>query len=142
MHTESNKNTKYDKVLLQRLRKVVTDLVDAFEPEEIIMYGSYARGDNDIYSDIDIIIIADTDLRFQDRSLRALDIVGDSNDIPVNPIVYTPVEFKAMLERKESFLISALNESLLLWKKCFGDALDTQLETHEIESDYLKYVKE
>lgn len=143
MHTKGNQNTKYNPILLQRLNEIVPTIVDAFEPEEIIMYGSYARGDNDIYSDIDLIIVAHIPLRFQERSLKVLEVIEedeDKLDLPVNPIVYTPDEFSEMLKNKESFLVLALEESVLLWKKDTAINVERQLESKEWDSDFKKYL--
>ena len=144
MHTEGDTNTKYNPVLIQRLSEVVPKIVDAFDPEEIILYGSYARGDNGHYADIDLLIIAETTLRFTERSLRALDVVGGDDefehDIPINPLVYTPQEFQHMLETRESFLVSALQESVLIWKKEGTSNVQRLMETNEIQSDFKKFL--
>jgi predicted nucleotidyltransferase len=143
MHTESNGDTKYNSALLQRLNTVIPKIVDAFDPEEIIMYGSYARADNDIYSDIDIIIVADTNMRFQDRSLKAMEIIEEeetANDIPINPIVYTKEELEGMLKDKEGFLMSALRESVLVWKKDMSCDVQSQLERNEAESEFKRFL--
>ena len=145
MHTEITKDSHYNRILLERLNDIVPKIVDAFNPEEIIMYGSYARGDNDIYSDIDLIIIVENiNMRFQDRSIKVINIISeegnDDHDIPINPIVYTVEEFTAMLNNKESFLVSALKESVLLWKKDKNNSVERQLEHNEFESDFKKFI--
>lgn len=146
MHTKSDDNFKYNRVLLERLNNIIPKIVDAFGPQEIIMYGSYARGDNDIYSDIDLIIIVDDiNMRFQDRSIKVIRSVSEEdeeNEIPINPIVYTTQEFKNMLENKESFLVLALQESVLLWKRNENSNLETQLESAELQSEFKKYLPE
>jgi|GEM_PF-380874 len=139
MHKEIDANIKNNSALLQRLNQIIPEIVDAFDPEEIILYGSYARGENTAYSEIDIIIIAETILRFQDRSLRALEIISD-DEIPVNPFVYTPEEFQQMLEKKESYLLSALDESILIWRKNKSCDVQDQLANSQMESDYKKYL--
>ena len=143
MHRQGDQNIKYNRIVIERLNAIIPKIVDAFDPDEIIMYGSYARGDNDIYSDIDLIIVADTILRFQDRSLRALSVLEeeeDGNQIAINPIVYTHAELRQMLEKKESFLMSALQESVVIWKKEANTNLEVLLENGEIKSDFVKYM--
>ena len=141
MPNQSNKSIEHNRVLTDRLTSAIPNIVDAFDPEEIILYGSYARGDNSLYSDIDLIIIAETVMRFQDRSLKALNIINDKEgDIAINPLVYTSTEFKNMLESKESFLVSAMIESVLLWKKEAGCDISAQLESPQLHSDYKQYL--
>lgn len=39
------------------LKKIISYIVYVAEPEKIILFGSYAYGRNDVYSDIDLLII-------------------------------------------------------------------------------------
>jgi predicted nucleotidyltransferase len=143
MHRKGNKGFEYNREIISRLSHIIPEIVDAFDPDEIILYGSFARGKNIKDTDIDLIIVADTPLRFQDRAIRTLEVVSDNdNDIPINPIVYTPKEFADMLQKKESFLILALKESILIWKKQAGVDITTQLETHALESEFKKYLED
>ena len=142
MHNESNTSLKNNSILIDRLSNIIPNIVDAFDPSEILIYGSYARGDNTEYSDIDIIIVAETSLRFQDRSIRAMNIIDQKDgDIAINPLVYTSDEFKEMLETKESFLVSAMSESVLIWKREAGCDVRSQLELPQLDSDFKKYVQ-
>jgi len=58
------------------------------------MHGSLARGEIHRHSDIDLVVIWDTDLHFFDRIGRVLDLAPD--DLPVEPMVYTPAEWGRM----------------------------------------------
>ena len=144
MHTASDNDIQHNRKLLDRLAHVIPKIVDAFDPDEIILFGSYARGEAEPYSDVDLLIIVeDIKLRFQDRSLRALDVVKDRDHdhiMCISPFVYTKDELKIMLEQKESFLISALEESILVWKKAKSTDVERQLEYKEIDSDFKTYL--
>lgn len=50
-----------DKKLNKILKTFTQRIIELFPVEEIILYGSYARNDNTIESDIDIAIIIDED---------------------------------------------------------------------------------
>jgi predicted nucleotidyltransferase len=49
-----------------QLRKLVS-LLQAYEPERIILFGSHARGQADAHSDYDIIVIKRTERSFLER---------------------------------------------------------------------------
>jgi predicted nucleotidyltransferase len=49
-----------------QLRKLVS-LLQAYEPERIILFGSHARGQADEHSDYDIIVIKRTERPFLER---------------------------------------------------------------------------
>lgn len=40
---------------------------DGYEPEKIILFGSLARGDTHEWSDIDLLIVKDTDASYGER---------------------------------------------------------------------------
>ena len=50
------------------LDEIVRILLDQYGPiEKIILFGSAARGDDDEYSDLDLILIKETSKRFVER---------------------------------------------------------------------------
>lgn len=64
---------------------------------EIILFGSYARGDNDNDSDVDITAIVEGDRReLQDKLEQIWDIsaeIGLENDVVVSPTVIPAAEY-------------------------------------------------
>ncbi len=45
---------------IQKSLKIFSDRVKArFQPKQVILFGSYARGEADEYSDVDIIVVAE-----------------------------------------------------------------------------------
>ena len=51
----------------ESLKQIVDTIVDQYQPEKIMLFGSYAYGNPDSDSDIDLLIIKDTSERFIDR---------------------------------------------------------------------------
>jgi len=107
-----------DPALANRIRVVVENLKLAFSPEKIILFGSYARGDFQEDSTIDLFVIADTEARFVERIRGAIEVTGGFP--PVEPIIYTPEEFDLMQDQGESFIESALKEGVTLYEKTDG----------------------
>jgi len=79
----------YEKVIeqLKRLKKRVI-------ASKMILFGSYATGKQNKFSDIDVIIIKSTKKRFFDRIGEVLKKYD--GDIPLEPLVYTKKEFDEM----------------------------------------------
>jgi predicted nucleotidyltransferase len=70
------------------------------------IYGSYARGEEKQYSDVDLLIIGDVDLNRLDASLEKLEkILGRE----INYVLYSREEFKAKKKVKDGFLTDVLN---------------------------------
>ena len=87
------------------LKKIVRQVVDAYRPEKIILFGSYAYGRPDADSDLDLLIIKKTSERFIERWINVRQIVSDpKRSIPFEPIVLTPDELKERLAIGDQFL--------------------------------------
>jgi predicted nucleotidyltransferase len=94
--------------LVARLRRLLVQ--DG--AREAWLIGSYARQTAGPWSDLDLIVICDTDLAFPERSrlfpsLREL-------DLPVDLLVYTPKEFARMEEHPTGFWRATQQERVRL----------------------------
>lgn len=104
--------------LEKRLIDITDVLVREFKPESIVLFGSYARKPlpTDL-STIDILIIAETDLPFTQRIIKARDLTKGGQP-SIEPLIYTPEEYVTMTEVEgESFFESALEEGRVLYSK-------------------------
>ena len=82
------------------------------DPQLVILFGSYARGDLHEGSDIDLLIIKETDRPFLDRIAEILAICPRSPR--VEPIVCTPAEFDCKVKAGDDFMQTVLNEGIVL----------------------------
>jgi predicted nucleotidyltransferase len=81
-----------------------------------ILFGSWARGEATRDSDVDLILVVDTDKRFLDRYTPILhDLNRAVPGHPVEPWIYAPAEFERM--RTESFVSEALREGLVIYER-------------------------
>lgn len=76
---------------LAELRRIFRDPLERVGAERAIVFGSYARGTADGYSDVDLVVVLDTDLAPLER-WRPLAELLDAVPAPVNLFVYTPEE--------------------------------------------------
>jgi len=89
------------------LRRVEARFGDSVQ--EIILFGSYARGDYDEESDIDVLIVGDVD--FDELMSIVTDILLEYGEL-VSPIVIKLGEFK---RREDSFIKMVLREGKVLY---------------------------
>ena len=97
------------------LHEVVHQIVPALDPEQIILFGSMARGDVHEDSDLDLLIVKETDrpfLRRIDDVLAVLDV-----DVPVEPLVYTPAELARMRDEGRDFILTILEEGRVVYER-------------------------
>jgi len=86
------------------------------KPYCVILFGSFATGDINEGSDVDIIIIADFKEPFFDRIKILLDL-NDGIDLPLEPIGYTLEEFQKMRDEGNSFIEEVLLTGKILYDK-------------------------
>jgi uncharacterized protein len=101
---------------LDRYLVAVTDaLVRSLSPERIVLFGSFARGDQNRASDLDLVVIASSDLPFCDRIGRAIAVCYDaSTRLAVEALVYTPEEWARMRAAGSSFVALVEREGRVL----------------------------
>lgn len=58
-----------------------------------VAFGSYARGVADAWSDLDLVVVIETDLPRPERG-RLLDDLSDALPVSVDLLVFTPSEFE------------------------------------------------
>jgi len=97
------------------VHRVIDSIVLGYSPGQIWLYGSYARGDFNQGSDLDLIIIKETDKRFADRIEEVLQYCPGG--IAVEPLVYTMHEKEMMLAEKNTFLVQAISEGVLVFEQ-------------------------
>lgn len=73
--------------------------------EKVIVYGSVARGEATLHSDIDLLVVAPTTEKGYQRMATVKALVRDlSRGLPISPIVLTPEEFKQRLADNDPFV--------------------------------------
>lgn len=85
------------KALANGLSAIVSQLQGISEVKKVILFGSYAQGRCDLFTDLDVLVIMDSPLDFLSRSVElARKIrVGVALDL----LVYTPQEFEKIKDR-------------------------------------------
>ncbi len=91
---------------------VVHQLME-YKPQKIIVHGSLARGDYHEGSDMDLVIIKETDIRFVDRIYEVLVLV--KSKLSVEPIIYTEQELEKMMVEENGFIKKVFAEGRVLY---------------------------
>lgn len=97
--------------------KSITEVIkDEYQPDKVVLYGSYAYGNPDPGSDIDILIIKDTRERPIDRRIKVRGLVSDKRSgFAFSPLVITPRELKMRLEIGDQFIAEVLEKGKVLY---------------------------
>ncbi len=76
---------------------ILNKIIKNYDPEKIYIFGSYATKTANENSDLDILIIKNTESSFFNR-IREVRKLIQPQSLPVDIITYTPIEFN---EKKE-----------------------------------------
>ena len=108
--------SKFDSIIdSNKLNEITTRIASRFNPDRIILFGSYANGTQTDSSDLDLIIIQESDLPPQNRGFDIrMSLLGLK--IPFDILIYTKSEFEQEKENRFSFLSSAIKNSKLLYE--------------------------
>lgn len=94
----------------EKLDRLVKLLEKEFNVKLVVAFGSYARRELNEGSDIDLLIVGDFRRRFHERTAEIIGLT----DLPIEPLCYTEDEFEEMLNSRNSLILEALKEGIVL----------------------------
>lgn len=103
------------KVELKKLKIIAEKIVANYNPEKIILFGSYAYGTPNKNSDVDLFIVKKTKNSYK----TARDIDGSIFPRPfaMDIIVYDPKKVEERLEFGDFFVKAVIDSGKLLYEK-------------------------
>jgi predicted nucleotidyltransferase len=97
-----------------KIERVVREIAEKFEPQKIILFGSCARGRITDDSDVDLLVIMDTDLRPVDQAIQI------SREIefpfPSDLLVRTPEQVAQRLGMGDPFMREIVTRGTVLYE--------------------------
>jgi uncharacterized protein len=99
-----------------KISEIVKKIASGYNPEKIILFGSYASGTAAENSDIDIFVIKDSELPRPQRTMQLRRMLIGSQ-IPMDLIVYTPSEVDKEKDEKYSFVYEVLNSGKTVYER-------------------------
>ena len=100
------------------LREIVARIRAAGDPIRIVLFGSHARGDAGAASDLDILVVEESELPGYKRSpkyYRATHGVSPGRDRDI--VVWTPEEVVEWEDVPNHFVTTALREGRVLYER-------------------------
>ena len=100
------------------IQTIVDRIVKEYSPEEIILFGSYAYGQPDDDSDLDLFIIKKTEDPPLERriSLRRL-LWDDQRRLPLEILILTPEEVNERLRFQDQFIQEIIHRGKVLYER-------------------------
>lgn len=99
-----------------KISEIINKIALGYSPDKIILFGSYAIGNANENSDLDLFIIKDSDLPRPERGMQVRKLLYGSM-VPIDLIVYTSKEIDEAKHNKYSFVYEVLNTGKTLYER-------------------------
>jgi predicted nucleotidyltransferase len=97
------------------INRILNLIVDYYAPDQVLLFGSQAKGNTDDQSDLDLIVIKDTALPNDQRGCDLRD--GFSNfPFKIDLVFLTKSELEAQLTCDSSFVSSIWHSAKIIFK--------------------------
>jgi predicted nucleotidyltransferase len=112
---KANRMTARRALLEAELKRFVAVLTEQYRPQKIVLFGSVATGETTEWSDLDLVIIKDTEKRFLDRTKEVMQLIQPC--IGVDILVYTPEEFARLCQERRFIRDEIIGKGKVLYER-------------------------
>jgi uncharacterized protein len=102
-------------VSMRAIRRFARAVAARFQPEKIILFGSYAYGTPGEHSDVDLLVVMPARNQLDQAYKIRLAVPAP---FPMDLIVRTPKNLACRLKEGESFLTQIVARGKILYEKC------------------------
>lgn len=110
-----NINIDRSEEVFDRIARYREKVVRELNPGRIILFGSFARGDFNEGSDVDLIVVADWKQDFLDRTRVLLDM--NEFHLPLEAVGYTEDEFERMAREGNRFIGEVITTGKVIYRR-------------------------
>jgi predicted nucleotidyltransferase len=98
------------------VKEITRKIVERFDPEKVVLFGSRSTGTARNDSDVDLLVIMDTD---ESSIQRAIEVKKACRPrfVSMDVLVKTPEEVETTLERGSFFLSEILEQGKVLYER-------------------------
>lgn len=101
--------------IFSRIKSIAERLKREYRADQVILFGSYAKGEETKDSDLDLLVIAPTKERFFQRMAHVRRLMRDlRNGLPVAPIVLNKKELDKRIKVGDQFIEDILETGIRL----------------------------
>jgi predicted nucleotidyltransferase len=100
------------------IEDIVHQIAQRFQPEQIILFGSYAYGQPRQESDVDLLVVMDTPLKETDQAVRICQAIDYHFGLDL--IVRKPDALARRLALGDPFLHEVVSQGIVLYERTLG----------------------
>lgn len=98
------------------INKIIAHAVEVVQPEKIILFGSVAGGNGDVYSDIDLLIVTDNTTS-KNFFMQQIKNFAREFSLSADVLVYSESELEKASLNATSFLSGVIKHGKIVYKK-------------------------
>ena len=102
-------------VIEDSIKDFVNDVINQFNPERVILFGSHALGDATIDSDVDVLVVMDFKSRPHQQAFEIRRTIKRS--FPLDLLVRKPADIDRRLRLGDFFIKEIMREGKVLYEK-------------------------
>ncbi len=107
--------TRRRRIPQKAIDDIVRQIVEKFNPQKIILFGSYARGDFKPESDLDLLVVMETSLR-ENRQALLIEQSLDVDLFGLDLLVKTPQGLSERIAQGDRFLQNIVETGRVLYE--------------------------
>lgn len=101
-------------VTLAGIQQIVRQIVNRFRPQQVILFGSYAYGTPTADSDVDLLVVMQTEENPLHTAARISASVA--HPFPLDILVIRPADLVVALQEKNIFETEVVNKGVILYE--------------------------
>lgn len=106
--------THIDRATIQAITRLI---VERFDPEQIILFGSHARGEANEHSDLDLLVVMHTDAGRRQHGNPIRRAIAERFVLPVDVIIRSPEVLAAQRNNPYSMIHKVLEEGEVVYER-------------------------
>lgn len=100
----------------KQLEEIIRTIVNKFDPERVVLFGSHARGQETEESDLDLFVEMETDRPPPERAIEVSAAFG-LRPWSMDVVVYTPAEVERLKKVRGTLLSTIEAEGKVLYER-------------------------
>jgi predicted nucleotidyltransferase len=101
----------------ETIQAMVNRIVERFQPERVVLFGSYARGEATEDSDVDLLVEVETDPRPNRRGNPIHHLLAEEFRVPTDVIIRTVEQVRKYRDARYSLTHEAFTEGKVLYER-------------------------
>ncbi len=103
-------------VPMEAIQLVVNRIVEEFKPEKIILFGSHAYGTPKPWSDVDLLVVMESELSAHDQRLKIARFLHPK-PFGMDILARTPADLEKRIANRDYFLREIVNKGKVIYQR-------------------------